>query len=100
MSRDEIISIAHAMAKAGMPFVLTTVDEKGQPQGRWMGGGVAHGAEDSAAPKMAAKAPMKALPDERGRDARAMRDRLREVRHSRARRLLGLSGRSAPPVVG
>ena len=40
MSRDEIIKIAQGMATAGMPFVLTTVDEKGQPQGRWMGRGV------------------------------------------------------------
>jgi len=40
MGKDEIIKAAQALIKAGMPFVLTTVDGKGQPQGRWMGGGV------------------------------------------------------------
>jgi general stress protein 26 len=40
MGKDEIVKAAQEMVRAGMPFVLTTVDEKGQPQSRWMGGSV------------------------------------------------------------
>jgi general stress protein 26 len=37
MDREEIISAAQQLGRAGIPFVLATVDADGVPQMRWMG---------------------------------------------------------------
>jgi general stress protein 26 len=38
MTSAEIIAYARELAKAGRPFLFSTVDEAGRPQSRWMGG--------------------------------------------------------------
>jgi general stress protein 26 len=40
MDKEQIVGIAREMIQAGRPFLLATVDEKNQPQMRWMGGSV------------------------------------------------------------
>jgi general stress protein 26 len=38
MTREEILTAAQELAGGGVPFVFATVDHKGYPQVRWMGG--------------------------------------------------------------
>ena len=38
MTREEILSAARELAGGGLPFIFATVDQKGYPQVRWMGG--------------------------------------------------------------
>ena len=40
MDKEQIVRTARELIQAGRPFLLATVDEKGQPQMRWMGGSV------------------------------------------------------------